>query len=253
MKPHPLAIKREALSLLTDGLTHQQIANRFNMGRTTITSWAKKLPEDALLGVERPKAGRRRLTPLPLPWPLHLQRPSNTFLLRYRAMTDNIQHLKDDQPRYFGVTTQLNKEMLYGKTSPDEESSDQAADDYFFDTPIRKWSVRDFLKNHSDATPFIAGRDKIRRRRSVDKAIRTYATSWLKYMEGDLGKLRLEAFAAETKTSVTSGIIVGRNVTWHNSVSAAIYAGRLYVNCFFLLMLLISLLLYLIVLILRGC
>ncbi|OAQ22207.1 hypothetical protein K457DRAFT_26280 [Linnemannia elongata AG-77] len=60
MKPHPSTIKRKALSLLTDGLTHQQIANRFNMGWTTITSWAKKLPEGALLGVERPKVGRRR-------------------------------------------------------------------------------------------------------------------------------------------------------------------------------------------------
>ncbi|KAF9085951.1 hypothetical protein BGX29_001682 [Mortierella sp. GBA35] len=98
--------------------------------------------------------------------------------------------------------------MLYGKTSSDEKSSDQAVDDYFFDTPVRQWSVRDFLKNHSDSTPFIAGLDKIRRRRSVDTAIRTYATSWFKFMEGDLGKLRLEAFAAETKTSVTSGIIV---------------------------------------------
>ncbi|KAG0196509.1 hypothetical protein BGX33_001570 [Mortierella sp. NVP41] len=123
-------------------------------------------------------------------------------------MADNIQHLKDDQPRYFGVTTQLNKEVFYGKTSSGEESFDQAVDDYFFDTPVRQWSVRDFLKNHSDSTPFIAGLDKIRRRCSVDKAIRTYATSWFKFMEGDLGKLRLEAFAAETKTSVTSGIIV---------------------------------------------
>ncbi|KAF9994271.1 hypothetical protein BGZ80_007875, partial [Entomortierella chlamydospora] len=56
--PHPLAVKREAFSLLTDGLTHQQIANCFNMGQTTITSWAKKLPKNALLGVKRPKAGR---------------------------------------------------------------------------------------------------------------------------------------------------------------------------------------------------
>ncbi|KAG9067044.1 hypothetical protein KI688_012956 [Linnemannia hyalina] len=121
-------------------------------------------------------------------------------------MADKIQLLKD-QPRYFGDTTQLNKEMLCRKTSSDE-SHDQAADDYFFDTPVRQWSVRDFLKNHSDSTPFIAGLDKIRRRHSVDKAIRNYATSWFKFMEGDLGKLRLEAFAAETKTSVTSGIIV---------------------------------------------
>ncbi|KAF9119789.1 hypothetical protein BGX30_003617 [Mortierella sp. GBA39] len=123
-------------------------------------------------------------------------------------MNDDIQHLKDDQPRYFGVTTQLNKEMLYGETSSDEESFDQAVDDYFFDTPVCQWSVRNFLKNHGDSTLFIAGVDKIRRLRSVDKAIQTYATSWFKFVEGDLGKLRLEAFAAETRTSVTSGTIV---------------------------------------------
>ncbi|KAF8942780.1 hypothetical protein BGZ47_006158 [Haplosporangium gracile] len=114
--------------------------------------------------------------------------------------------------------------MLYGKTSSGEKSSDQAVEDYFFDTPVRQWSVRDFLKNHSDSTPFIAGLDKIRRRHSVDKAIRTYATSWFQFVEGYLGKLRLEAFAAEIKTSVTGGIIV---VTWHNNVSAAIYAKAL--------------------------
>lgn len=60
MRSYPSTIKREALSLLTDGLTHQQVANRFNIGRTTITSWAKGLREDALLGAERPKVGRRR-------------------------------------------------------------------------------------------------------------------------------------------------------------------------------------------------
>lgn len=123
-------------------------------------------------------------------------------------MADNIQHTTDDQPRYFGVSTQLNKEMLYGKTSSDEEPSHQAVDDYFFDTPVLQWSVRHFLKNHSDSSPFIAGLDKIRRRHSVDKAIRTYATSWFKFLEGDLGKLRSEAFEAETKNDVTNGIIV---------------------------------------------
>ncbi|KAF9156885.1 hypothetical protein BG015_011535 [Linnemannia schmuckeri] len=63
MKPYPATTKRKALSPLADGLMHQQVANRINVGRTTITTWAMKLPKDALRGIERPKAGRpRKLT-----------------------------------------------------------------------------------------------------------------------------------------------------------------------------------------------
>ncbi|KAK3846665.1 MAG: hypothetical protein J3R72DRAFT_471404 [Linnemannia gamsii] len=61
-------------------------------------------------------------------------------------MADKIQHLKDDHARYFGATTQLNKEMPYGKTSSDEESSEQAVHDYLFDISVRQWSVRDFSR-----------------------------------------------------------------------------------------------------------
>ncbi|KAF9945293.1 hypothetical protein BGZ65_010926, partial [Modicella reniformis] len=73
---------------------------------------------------------------------------------------------------------------------------------YFIDT-VRQWSVRDFLKHNSSFAVFIAGLDEIKKRHSVDKAIRTYATSWFKFW-----RLRLDAFLAETKTSVTNGIII---------------------------------------------
>lgn len=116
-------------------------------------------------------------------------------------MPDN----KDDQPQWLGAQTQL----------PDGVSSE--IDDYFLHTPVREWSVRDFLKGHSDCAAFIAGIDKIRRRCSVDMTIRKYATSWAKFLGGDLGKLRLEAFMAETKTSLTDGIIFdeGRHLAQH--------------------------------------
>jgi hypothetical protein len=120
-------------------------------------------------------------------------------------MVDNNHDLKNDQPRFFGVATQLTKEMFYG-AALDEESSDEM--DYFFDTPVRQWSVRDFLRNNSDPAVFVAGLDKIRRRHSVDKAIRSYATSWFKFLDGDLGRLRQDALLAEAKTSVTNGIVV---------------------------------------------
>ena len=61
MKPHPATLKREALSLLGDGYTHEQIANLFGVGRTTITGWAKDVSKDTLRDVERPQAGRPRM------------------------------------------------------------------------------------------------------------------------------------------------------------------------------------------------
>ncbi|KAK3815492.1 MAG: hypothetical protein J3Q66DRAFT_370820 [Benniella sp.] len=121
-------------------------------------------------------------------------------------MVDNNHDLKNDQPRYFGVATQLTKGMFYGTTF-DEKSSDQI-DDYFIDTPVHQWSARSFLKSNSDSAAFIVGLDKIRRRRSVDNAIRSYTTWWFKFLEGDLGRLRLDRFLAEIKTSITHGVII---------------------------------------------
>ncbi|KAG0318657.1 hypothetical protein BGZ99_005557 [Dissophora globulifera] len=69
-------------------------------------------------------------------------------------MADNIHHLNDDQFRYFGVTTQLDKEMLYGKTSFDEESTDQALDDYFFDTPQKEMTANNSSQKKSTNSPF---------------------------------------------------------------------------------------------------
>ncbi|KAF9346777.1 hypothetical protein BGX34_003615 [Mortierella sp. NVP85] len=146
-------------------------------------------------------------------------------------MVDNNHGWKDDQPRYFGVAAQLTKEMFYG-TALDEKSSDQI-DNYFIDTPVRQWSARNFLRSNSNADAFIAGLDKIRRRRSVDGAIRSFATSWFKFLGGDLGRLRLEGFLAEIKTRVTHGIIVEeerhlaqQHVRGHIREEAAIASGQ---------------------------
>lgn len=63
MKSHPQSTKKEALILLQHGHSHQLIAERLGVGRTTITEWAGDLPPHTLRDVERPKAGRpRKLT-----------------------------------------------------------------------------------------------------------------------------------------------------------------------------------------------
>ncbi|KAF9900746.1 hypothetical protein EC991_006919 [Linnemannia zychae] len=121
-------------------------------------------------------------------------------------MADNKHHSLSEHPRFFGIAAQLTKGMIYGK-NPGEQPSDHI-DDYFIDTSVCQWSVRDFLKTRNDPAPFIEGINKIRRRYSVDKTIRAYATSWFKFLEGDLGKLRLEGFVAETKTSVSHDVLV---------------------------------------------
>jgi len=64
MRPYPTAVKKKAYGLLFRGHSHQKIAQRLKVARTTITSWAQELLDEDLKGVERPKRGRpKRLSP----------------------------------------------------------------------------------------------------------------------------------------------------------------------------------------------
>lgn len=58
MKAYPVAIKKEAIELLRHGLSHQEIADRLHVSRTTITGWTKQVPEGVLQDANRPKPGR---------------------------------------------------------------------------------------------------------------------------------------------------------------------------------------------------
>jgi len=101
-----------------------------------------------------------------------------------------------DQPQYFGVVAQLG----------DHYALD--VDPYFTTTPVIEWSLRHFFKTHDDHAPFTDGLILINRRKSVDKAIRSYAGAWICFLSGETGKLRLEFFKAEAATDLVNYVII---------------------------------------------
>ncbi|KAG0353855.1 hypothetical protein BGZ54_002017, partial [Gamsiella multidivaricata] len=101
-----------------------------------------------------------------------------------------------NQPQYYGLATHLG------------EHPGLEADQYFFVTPVGQWSLKHFFKTHNDHTLFIDGLVKISSRKTVDRAIRSYACAWVGFLGDEMGKLRLEAFRTEAATDITNDIIV---------------------------------------------
>ncbi|KAF9347404.1 hypothetical protein BGX34_003167 [Mortierella sp. NVP85] len=99
------------------------------------------------------------------------------------------------QPLYFGVVAQLG----------DHPGLD--VDPYFFTTPVAEWSLRHFFRTNDDHAPFTAGLIVINHRKSVDKAIRSYANAWISFLSGETGQLRMELSKLEATTDLASDVI----------------------------------------------
>lgn len=101
-----------------------------------------------------------------------------------------------DQPQYHDLATFLG------------DLPGLEVDHYFSVTPVSQWSLKHFFKTHNDHTLFVASLVKISNWKVVDRAIPLYACAWVNFLDGEIGKQRLEACRTEAATDITNNVIV---------------------------------------------
>lgn len=89
-----------------------------------------------------------------------------------------------DTPKYFGDQVTL---MIKSNA----ELKEPVIHQYFKSKRIHDWSLSDFLVSNNDISDFISSVKQIKNDKLVDGAIRAFANSWYRYLQGDAGTLRI--------------------------------------------------------------